>query len=54
MQVAWNRYHDHTQATKIIQDLAAEYPQIAKLRSLGKSHGGHNVGVGGVELCEGR
>jgi hypothetical protein len=41
----WNRYHDYAQATKLIQDLAAAHPEVAKLRSLGKSYGGRDMWV---------
>ena len=37
VEVHWNRYHDHQEFTKILQDLVAAYPNLAKLESLGKS-----------------
>ncbi|MDX1944754.1 MAG: M14 family metallopeptidase [Pirellulaceae bacterium] len=43
VQAEWNRFHDHAQATKIIQNLAAAYPDLTRLQSLGKSHGGREM-----------
>lgn len=41
----WNRYHDHAEATKLLKDLAAAYPHLAKLESLGKSYGEREMWV---------
>jgi hypothetical protein len=41
----WNRYHDYAQSTKLLQDLAAAHPDVARLRSLGKSYGGRDMWV---------
>lgn len=41
----WNRYHDYAQSTKILQDLAAAHPEVARLKSLGKSYGGREMWV---------
>lgn len=41
----WNRYHDYAQATKLVQELAAAHPEVAKLKSLGKSYGGREMWV---------
>ena len=41
----WNRYHDYAESAKLIQDLAKEYPDFARLQSLGKSFGGREMWV---------
>ena len=41
----WNRYHDYAQATQLFQDLAAQHPEVARLKSLGKSYGGRDMWV---------
>jgi hypothetical protein len=41
----WNRYHDYGESTKLIQELAAKHPEIAKLKSLGKTYGGREMWV---------
>jgi hypothetical protein len=41
----WNRYHDYSEATKIIQNLAAAHPEVARLKSLGKSYQGREMWV---------
>lgn len=43
--VHWNRYHDYQQSTEILQQLAKEYPDFARLESLGKSYGGREMWV---------
>ena len=39
----WNRYHDYSEATRLLQAMAAAHPERAKLRSLGKSVGGREM-----------
>jgi hypothetical protein len=41
----WNRYHDYAQSTKLLQEIAAAHPEVARLRSLGKSYGGRDMWV---------
>lgn len=41
----WNRYHDHAAATKLLQALAQQHPDLCKLQSLGKSYGGREMWV---------
>ena len=41
----WNRYHDYSQSTKLLKRIAKAHPKIAKLKSLGKSHGGRDMWV---------
>jgi len=41
--VAWNRYYDHAQATKLLQALTKAFPQRAKLQSLGRSVEGRDM-----------
>ncbi len=41
----WNRYHDYAESSKLIGDLAAVYPEYARLQSLGKSFGGRDMWV---------
>jgi hypothetical protein len=42
---AWNRYHDYSESTKMLQDLAKAHPEFCKLESLGKSYGGREMWV---------
>lgn len=41
----WNTYRDHAAATKLLEQLAAAYPELARLTSLGKSYGGRDMWV---------
>lgn len=41
----WNRYHDHAQATELLQALAKAHPNLCRLQSLGKSYGGRDMWV---------
>lgn len=41
----WNVYHDHAESTQILKDLAAAYPRLAKLESLGQSFGKREMWV---------
>jgi hypothetical protein len=41
----FDSYHDYTEATQLLQQLAAAYPQYAHLQSLGKSYGGREMWV---------
>jgi hypothetical protein len=34
--VSWNRYNDHAGITEICKKIAAAYPDLAKLESIGK------------------
>jgi hypothetical protein len=50
--VYWNRYHDHAEITKMLQDLAAAYPQLFKLESAGKSTDGREMWVATITNFE--
>ncbi|OHB71336.1 MAG: hypothetical protein A2V70_15080 [Planctomycetes bacterium RBG_13_63_9] len=39
----WNRYHDHQQATKLLEALAEKHPERARLQTLGTSYGGREM-----------
>ena len=41
----WNRYHDYSESSQLIRDLAEAYPDFAKIQSLGKSYGGRDMWV---------
>ena len=41
----FNQYHDHAAATQLLKDLAAAYPDYARLESLGLSYGGREMWV---------
>ncbi len=41
----WNRYHDHAEATQLMQQLAHAHADRARLKSLGKSYGGRDMWV---------
>lgn len=43
VSVRWNRYHDYTEATQLLQRLAAAHPRTARLRSLGPSFKGRQM-----------
>jgi len=43
--VFWNRYHDHAEITKMLQDLAAAYPGLCRVESAGKSFEGREMWV---------
>jgi hypothetical protein len=43
--VQWNRYHDYTESTKLLQELAKTYPDFCRLQSVGKSYGGREMWV---------
>ena len=45
VQAHWNKYHDYGQATELLQRMAAAYPNLAGLKSLGKSYGGREMWV---------
>lgn len=45
VQVAWNRYHRHSEATQILKDLAKTFPDLCRLTSLGKSFDGKEMWV---------
>jgi len=40
VEVRWNKYHDHAEATDLLTKLAAAHPELCKLQSLGRSYGG--------------
>lgn len=42
---AWNYYHDYAQATELLQQLAATYPKLCRLESMGQSFGGREMWV---------
>lgn len=39
----WNRYHDYAESAALLKELAAAYPDYAKLTSLGKSYEGREM-----------
>ena len=41
----WNFYRDYTQSTKLFKDLAAAFPDLCHLESVGKSYGGREMWV---------
>ena len=43
VKVAWNRYYDYAETTKLVKAMAAAHPRRAKLQSLGKSYGGREM-----------
>jgi hypothetical protein len=45
VQARFNAYHDYAEATQLMRDLVAAYPQYASLQSLGQSHGGRDMWV---------
>jgi len=45
VEVRWNRFYDYEQATRLLKALAAAYPKLAKLESLGKSYGKREMWV---------
>lgn len=45
VQVSWNRYNDYAAITAICKKLAAAYPNLVKLESMGKSFQGKDLWV---------
>jgi hypothetical protein len=45
VQMSWNRYNDYTAITAICKKLAAAYPNLVKLESMGKSFQGKELWV---------
>src|ERR1700741_1010940 len=45
VQVSWNKYNDHAGITEICKKIAAAYPDLAKLESIGKSFKGREMWV---------
>ena len=45
VDVRFNRYHDYSQATDLLKNLAEAYPDYCKLASLGKSFGGREMWI---------
>lgn len=41
--ISWNRYNDHAGITAICKKIAAAYPDLAKLESIGKSYKGRDL-----------
>lgn len=41
--VTWNRYYDHAGISEICKKIAAAYPDLAKLQSIGKSYEGRDL-----------
>ncbi len=41
--VSWNRYNDHAAITEICKKIAAAYPNLARLESIGKSFKGRDI-----------
>jgi len=45
VQVSWNKYNDHAGITELCKKIAAAYPHLAKLESIGKSYKGRDMWV---------
>lgn len=45
VEVRWNRYHDYTAATRLLQALAKAFPDRTRLVSLGPSYGNRQMWV---------
>ena len=45
VQVSWNRYHTNAGLEKIYRDIVKNFPQLAKMESIGKSVGGRDIWV---------
>ncbi len=43
VEVSWNKYYDHAGITALSKRIAAAYPNLAKLESLGKSFQGRDI-----------
>jgi murein tripeptide amidase MpaA len=43
MDIRFDRYYNHDELSALLQQLASTYPELAQLRSLGKSHQGRDV-----------
>lgn len=43
VMVSWNKYYDHGGITEICKKIAAAYPDLAKLESIGKSFEGRDI-----------
>ena len=43
VDIRWNRYYDYAEATEILERLAKEHPERARLESLGRSHQGREL-----------
>ena len=41
--ISWNHYNDHAGITEICKKIAAAYPDLAKLESIGKSYKGRDI-----------
>ena len=41
--VSWNRYYDHAGIGEICKKIAAAYPDLARLSSIGKSYDGRDL-----------
>ena len=41
--VSWNKYYDHAGITALFKRIAAAYPNLAKLESIGKSYQGKDI-----------
>ncbi|ADB18459.1 peptidase M14 carboxypeptidase A [Pirellula staleyi DSM 6068] len=45
VKAIWNKYHDYAESTRMMRDLAAAYPEFAKLESAGKTVGDREMWV---------
>ncbi|MEX2671005.1 MAG: M14 family metallopeptidase [Phycisphaeraceae bacterium] len=43
VEVRWNRYYDHAEATELIHQMAEAYPELVSVESLGESHEGREL-----------
>ena len=49
VSVHWNRYHDYAETAELLRAIVAEHKNLARLESLGKSHGGRDIWL--LTLC---
>ncbi len=45
VEVHWNRYHDHARMSELLAEMAAAFPDLCRLESLGPSYGGREMWV---------
>src|SRR5688572_11974997 len=43
VDVSWNKYYDHAGITALCKRIAAAYPNLAKMESIGKSFQGKDI-----------
>ena len=45
VEAAWNRYYDYTEIVELLEEFAAEYPDLVELRQIGESREGRPMYV---------